>query len=88
MALVVLTTNNRDLLKANLERIRDAIARIGPGTFETLDSGYCLAGSQGHQLRCHRRIIALARTRSTEGQNFSLVHESPEPPSEFDFTIR
>lgn len=39
MALVVLTTNNWDLLKANLDRIRDAIARIGPGTFETLDFG-------------------------------------------------
>jgi hypothetical protein len=39
MALVVLTTNNWDLLKANLDRIRDAIAQIGPGTFETLDFG-------------------------------------------------
>ncbi len=39
IALVVLTTNNWDLLKANLDRIRDAIDRVGPGTFESLDFG-------------------------------------------------
>ena len=39
IALVVLTTNNWDLLKANLDRIRSAIDRIGPGMFESLDFG-------------------------------------------------
>jgi hypothetical protein len=39
IALVVLTTNNWDLLKANLDRIRSAIDRVGPGTFESLDFG-------------------------------------------------
>jgi hypothetical protein len=39
IALIVLTTNNWDLLKGNLDRIRDAVDRIGPRTFEILDFG-------------------------------------------------
>jgi hypothetical protein len=39
IALVVLTTNNWDLLKANLDRIRGAIDLVEPGTFESLDFG-------------------------------------------------
>jgi hypothetical protein len=47
IALVVLSTNNWNLLKANIKPIQQAVAEIGEGTFQTLDFGL----PQRHRLR-------------------------------------